>query len=171
MPQSRSMRLPGHFHRAQDLIGFTRARVGLFFPKARRSASDTGRPKMHKPHPRSLAEGQLHAPCSGQLDLPPTATQRSFPWPHCLICTQWFTREPQFRHLLPCQTPHISQEVQMPLSHALLPSGAPDERARFCQHSCKLQRICIRALFSNDPNNCNFSTVRGYGSTWSSTAL
>ena len=58
--------------------------------------------------PTTTAKGHLHAPCSGQLDLPhcpPTATQRSFPRPQWPIWAQWFTRESQFRQLLYVKRP------------------------------------------------------------------
>ena len=69
--------------------------------------------------PTTIAEGHLHAPCSGQLHLPPTATQRSFPWPHWLIWAQWFTREPQFRQLLHVKRPTFHRRSNAPLTRSL----------------------------------------------------
>ena len=87
--------------------------------------------------PTTTAEGNLHAPCSAQLHLGTLDNSATF----CMSNAPHFTEG----HTFSCRraTPDPKHQT------------TPDERAGSWPHSCKLQRTC------NDPNNCNFSTLRG----------
>ena len=116
------MQLPGHLHRAQDLVGFTLARVGSFLSQRLRISCGHWQVEDAQTTPTTIAEGDLRAPRSGQLDLthcPATTTQRSFPWPHWSIWAQWFTREPQFASFCMSNAPTFHKRSNAPVTRSL----------------------------------------------------